>query len=461
MADGMRDILKWEKKHHLIPHLIIFVLFSFVLAKAFFRVIEIDPLFFTYGIVVTSVVMIQFIVAFYFFKDPYKIAQKKKADGMLALDRAKPYQVSCLVAVYNEEKIIRKCVESICKQSYQHIEIIFVDDCSTDRTPAILDALTERYPIRVIHLPMNFGKKAALAEAVYMSTGDIIAMTDSDSTWSPNAIENIVEIFRYNEDIGAVSGYSRAMNASTNFLTKVQDSWYEGQFSIRKAFESHFGVVSCVSGPLAVFRRDAIYNYMPAWENDTFLGQEFRFATDRTLTGIVLGAPYIGHKLREKYAQSKYMQVTYPIKKYRVVYTKAAAARTHVPDTLTRVFKQQIRWKKSFIRNTFFTGSFYWRKPFLPMIVYYLHIMFVVLGPYIVFRHLIYLPLQGNIDTFLLYIAGIIFIGFMFGLAFKLENPQSHRWVYRPFMSLISTLVFSWLIFYSALTITNMRWYRG
>jgi hypothetical protein len=191
------------------------------------------------------------------------------------------------------------------------------------------------------------------------------------------------------------------------------------------------------------------------------LGQEFRFATDRTLTGIVLGAPYIGEKLRSKYTSSKFMEKLYPIRKYKVVYTKFAKARTHVPDTFSRMLKQQVRWKKSFIRNTFFTGSFYWRAPFIPMMVYYLHIIFVVVGPYIVFRHLIYLPSQGNTYTFMLYIAGIIFIGFMFGLAFKLENPQSRRWVYRPFMSLISTLILSWLIFYSAFTIKNMKWHRG
>ncbi len=45
----------------------------------------------------------------------------------------------------------------------------------------------------------------------------------------------------------------------------------------------------CVSGPLAVFRRDAIYNYLPAWAKDRFAGAEFRFATDRQLTGYVLG----------------------------------------------------------------------------------------------------------------------------------------------------------------------------
>ena len=52
-----------------------------------------------------------------------------------------------------------------------------------------------------------------------------------------------------------------------------------------KAAESTMGSVTCVSGPLAVFRRDAVWNYLPAWAHDRFLGGEFRFATDRQLPG--------------------------------------------------------------------------------------------------------------------------------------------------------------------------------
>jgi hypothetical protein len=60
-----------------------------------------------------------------------------------------------------------------------------------------------------------------------------------------------VPIFLADAEIGAVSGHCRALNGDRNLLTKIQDSWYEGQYSVRKAFESVFGAVTCVSGPLA------------------------------------------------------------------------------------------------------------------------------------------------------------------------------------------------------------------
>lgn len=251
-------------------------------------------------------------------------------------------------------------------------------------------------------------------------------------------------------------------NSATNILTRAQDSWAEGQFAIRKAFESCFGAVSCVSGPLAVFRKDAIYNFIPAWEQDSFLGQEFKFATDRTLTGFLLGNKWISKKIKTKYAcEDCVKEIDYPEKDWKVVYSKSAKSWTILPDTLGRLFKQQIRWKKSFIRNTFFTGSFYWRKPLLPSLVYYLHVVFVWAGPFIAFRHIVYLPMRGDLWAAVLYILGIVFVGFMFGLAYKLENKDCHIWIYRPIMSLLSTLILSWLIFYSALTIKKMTWHRG
>jgi len=367
-----------------------------------------------------------------------------------------------MVAVYNEEKIIEQCVLSLLRQTYENIEIIFVNDCSRDKTGEILDRYAASHNIRVIHLEKNAGKKRALGRAMMEAKGEIFAFSDSDSLWAPDAIEKVVAIFNADPLVGAVSGHCRVLNAKDTIWTRIQDSWYEGQFSIRKAFESVFGAVTCVSGPLAVFRRAAVYNYIPAWENDSFLGQEFKFATDRTMTGFVLGSRFIGKRLKEKYADSPFVHdCDYPPQEWKVVYCKSARAWTNVPDSLRRILQQQIRWKKSFIRNIFFTGAFYWKKPLLPALVYYLHIMFVLAGPFVSFRHLIYLPIQGNLLSGFLYLGGIVFIGSMFAVACKLEDRENQTWIYRPLMSLLSTLLLSWLVFYSMATIKKMNWARG
>ncbi|PID52284.1 MAG: glycosyl transferase [Candidatus Moraniibacteriota bacterium] len=448
-------------KRKALMYFIIVALLLIVLGKVFFGTNNTSNLFlYMYGITVTMILCVVFFMVFTSYCDPYEIAKEElqKKDN----NKKKPLFVTCMVAAWNEGDGIVSCIESMIAQTYQHREIIFVDDCSDDNTREIIERYEKKGLIKGIYLDKNVGKKCALGKAMRIAKGDIFAFSDSDSLWKEDALERIMAIFMHDKNVGGVSGHCRAQNAQKNVITRVQDSWYEGQFGIRKAFESIFGAITCVSGPLAVFRREAIYNYIPAWENDKFLGQEFRFATDRTLTGFVLGAPYIGKKLKKKYAQSSFVkEIDYPEKEWKIVYCKSARSWTIVPDTLSRVFRQQVRWKKSFIRNTIFTGSFYWHKHFLTAFVYYMHIIFVVIGPFVVFRHLVYMPLHGNWWTVPLYLSGILLVGFSFGLAYRLDNPDDDQWVYRPLMSLFSTLVLSWILFYSLFTIKKMQWSRN
>ena len=439
---------------------ILLTLAVFLFAKTEFRMAHSNIALYLYGVTVTALVLMQMFFAMTRYKDlglnaPPLPARKL---GDQSLPAGPP--VSCIVAVHNEQDIMAQCVDSLVSQTYEHKEIIVVDDASTDRTPEILADLATRCPIKVITLAKNVGKKRALGVGMLCASGEVFAFTDSDSIWAPDAVERTATLLANHPEVGAVSGHCRALNAERNLLTKIQDSWYEGQFSIRKAFESVFGAVTCVSGPLAVFRREAIYNYIPAWEADTFLGDEFRFATDRTLTGFVLMDAKRAQRLKLKHSGSRFLTVDYPWRDWRTVYCKSARAWTEVPDSFGRMVKQQVRWKKSFLRNIFFTGGFYWRRSFLAALLYYLHIFFVLLGPFVAFRHLVLLPIQGNVESAFLYLFGIFLIGSMFALAFRREDRRGNRWMYRPLMSVLSTLVLCWLVFYSLLTIKKMSWAR-
>jgi cellulose synthase/poly-beta-1,6-N-acetylglucosamine synthase-like glycosyltransferase len=457
---SITSIQNMNKKDRSLVYFILFAIVVIWLGKTFF--VQTDNLsLYLYGVLVTTVLLINFYFAFYKYQDQAILAEKIENDDLEKGKQPARPLVSCMVAVYNEEEIVEQCVLSLIQQSYSNKEIIFVNDGSTDGTGAVLDRYAKDGRIRVIH-QKNAGKKRALGRAMREAKGSIFAFSDSDSIWADNAIEKIVRIFNIYSNVGGVSGHFRLKNSGTNFLTKAQDAWAEGQFAIRKAFESYFGAVTCISGPLAVFRREAIYNFIPAWEQDQFLGQEFKFATDRTLTGFLLGNKYISKKIKEKYADDDCVKnVDYPEKEWQVVYSKSARSWTVLPDNFRSLTKQHVRWKKSFIRNTFFTGSFYWRKPLIPAFVYYLHVAFVFIGPFIAIRHIVYLPLRGNIWSAILYIGGILFIGFMFGFAYRLENKNCRVWMYRPLMSILSTLYLSFLIFYSAFTIKKMVWHRG
>lgn len=419
---------------------------------------EHDPILYTYGIIVTSAITLLISVRYWRYQDPYLTAQPiLEADPKL---RRVPL-VSIMVAAYNEEDFITECVSSLKKQTYLNREIIVVNDASTDNTAHMLETFRNNPDVHLIDLTQNAGKKRALAEAMLRAKGSIFVFTDSDSVLAPDAVERAVDIFNAYPEVGAVSGHTRVYNAQKNLLTRIQDTWYEGQFSIRKAYESSFGAVTCVSGPLAAFRRSTVYNLIPAWINDTFLGGEFKFATDRTKTAFVLANRQLTPIVRKKYPDSPFVtEENYQPKDWQVVYTGSAHAWTNVPETFRQLINQQIRWKKSFIRNIWLTGAYYWRKPFLAAVMYYLRALFVIIGPFIVFRHLVWLPMNGDWYTGVLYFSGVLFIGFAFATLHKVEKPEDDVWVYRPLMNLISTFVLSWLIFYSLATIRQMVWHR-
>ena len=433
-------------RSRIVPALIVGALAVILLGKLMFHV-AVDPFLWMYGVLVTLVTFTTFFGAYRYYKDP-------------ALDPADPTvvdrepKVSFIVPVKNEERLIRRCVMSILGQTYTHIEVVVVDDGSTDGTPAILDEIAASHPVKVVHLPKNVGKKKAIEAAVPHTTGSIFAFVDSDSVMGKHAIERLVNAFNAHPNAGAVSAHGRALNAKTNLLTKVQDTWYEGQFRLSKGLESVYGAVTCASGCLSAFRREAFEPFVHEWAHDTFLGKEFKFATDRQMTGYILRERRRPHKAP---AAADGGTPKRP-REWDVLYSESSRVWTEVPDTWHKFLRQQTRWKKSFIRNLFFTGRFYWRRPKLAAMAFYLGVIFVLVGPIIAFRAIYFLTAGGDFLSAPLYLSGVTFVGLLYGLDYKLRNPNSTYWIYRPLMSLISTFVLSWLLIYAAITIRNPSW---
>lgn len=104
--------------------------------------------------------------------------------------------VSILVPIYNVEKFIKRCVESLMNQSYNNIEFIFVDDNTPDNSIGILNEILSKYPERknwqVIHHPYNKGLAATRNTGIEHAHGEWIAFVDSDDYLHINAIENLI-----------------------------------------------------------------------------------------------------------------------------------------------------------------------------------------------------------------------------------------------------------------------------
>jgi glycosyltransferase involved in cell wall biosynthesis len=111
-------------------------------------------------------------------------------------------KVSIVVPARNEERKIEPAIVSMLSQRYPRLEVVVVDDRSTDRTGAILDGLVEREPrLEAVHLrelPSGWlGKNHALQRGAERATGDWLLFADADVTMAPDAVSRAV---RYAEE---------------------------------------------------------------------------------------------------------------------------------------------------------------------------------------------------------------------------------------------------------------------
>lgn len=112
--------------------------------------------------------------------------------------------VSIIVPVYNVKSYVGECVESLCRQTYTNLEILLVDDGSTDGSGEVCDEYAGRDErIRVIH-QANRGLSGARNMGLDDVQGEYIAFVDSDDLVSPNYIETLYELLmKYEADIAA------------------------------------------------------------------------------------------------------------------------------------------------------------------------------------------------------------------------------------------------------------------
>ena len=114
-------------------------------------------------------------------------------------------KVSILVAVYNAERWLSACLQSLLSQTMAAIEVICVDDASTDRSPLLLEDFAKRDSrIKVIRLDTNSGQAHARNVALERARGELICFVDSDDWLVPDALEKAVAVFDSNENIDSV-----------------------------------------------------------------------------------------------------------------------------------------------------------------------------------------------------------------------------------------------------------------
>ncbi|HZB17661.1 MAG TPA: glycosyltransferase [Nitrososphaeraceae archaeon] len=469
-----------DKKRWMVRFFILIAVAVVLVVKIFLLLTIMDRLLGIYSFLTTFILFNILTRAWLRYRDPYH--QAKDVD----LSNVKPPLISIVVPVKNEEDNIRKCVMSCVNQSYKNKEVIIVDDASTDNTPKILDQIRAEVGsenIRILHLSKSVGKKRAIETASEIAKGEIYAFMDSDCDMASDAVEKAAKIFMSDKLLGALTAQGKVRGAHTgNILLKMQQVYIDGSYRVIKGAESSFNSLTCCSGSLSFYKRAAVQDFMHEWAHDRFLGVDFKFCTDRRMTARVLGSKVVLNE--NNLAKKEESHQIIPILQtgnddlvmmksssdadtdekdtskpfWKVLFSSSIRVNIGVPDTVPALVKQQIRWKKSFLRSLSSTGRIYWKRPFYAAMMYYVQTGMKFIRPFILLHAVVMLPLAGDILSPLLWLSGIMFTGMIYGVDFRLRNPGDKLWLYRPLFTFLTTFVYTWLLIWAGITIRKQSW---
>ncbi len=422
---GAISAAAWNRRRLVVRTLYWAAFFGLLYLILSYRLYTLDRIstnhFFYFYSILTSIFLISRFVISVYYKDEHTRHSKYPS-------------ISFIIACKNEEDSIAKTIDTCLTSNYSGImECIAVNDGSTDRTLAEMRACQKRYKdkLKIISFPVNLGKREAMAEATGIATGDILVVVDSDSFPQKGAVKHLVDHFLDNPKIGAVSGNTRVANAGQNALTKMQSAKYGVSFDIFKACESVFGMVTCCPGCFSAYRREAVMSVLSAWRKQTFLGVRSTYGDDRSLTNFIL-------------------------RQWQVVYCRKAVATTIAPHQFKKFFNQQLRWKKSWIKEGFFNaGAFIWRKNPIASLAFYINLLIPLVGPALV---IITVWQSLATHTFpLIFMSGVITMSILFGIFYYLIYPNRY-WAYITLFTAVYAFVLIWQMPYAIYKLRDTGW---
>jgi peptidoglycan-N-acetylglucosamine deacetylase len=218
--------------------------------------------------------------------------------------------VSVVIAAFNEEKVIARTLDAVLANHYPDLEIIVVDDGSSDGTSAAVRSRFADHPqVRLLHQD-NAGKAAALNRGIAQASGDIIIALDADTLFARDTISKLVQPFA-DPLVGAVAGNVKVGNR-INPLTYWQAIEYITSQNLDRRAYAVINSVTVVPGAVGAWRREA----------------------------VLQGGGYTTDTMAED------MDLTWRIRRigWRVETMTAAVGYTEAPDSWSALFKQRFRW---------------------------------------------------------------------------------------------------------------------
>jgi cellulose synthase/poly-beta-1,6-N-acetylglucosamine synthase-like glycosyltransferase/peptidoglycan/xylan/chitin deacetylase (PgdA/CDA1 family) len=259
-------------------------------------------------------------IAFIFMAGILLVSGRALIVGLLALiEKLRPApadhpeykpQVTVLIPAYNEEAAIVQTVKAALACDYPKLEILVMDDGSTDQTPDLVRANFDNDPrVRMISQP-NRGKPAALNHGLEEATGEVIISIDGDTIVDPEAIPRLVRHFA-DPKVGAVAGNVKVINRN-RWLTRWQALEYITSQNLEKRAFDLLNCIPVVPGAVGAWRTSVLRDH------HGFSGDTVAEDTDLTLTIRREG--------------------------WKILYDEDAIGRTEVPETVEALIRQRFRW---------------------------------------------------------------------------------------------------------------------
>lgn len=233
--------------------------------------------------------------------------------------------VAIIVPVFCEGESVLQTAASFAALDYprEKLQIVFVDDVSTDDTYEHLQEACRRYPwMRLIQNPHNMGKRLGIKNAVLDIHTDLVMSVDSDVIVDSNVVRELTR-HMYSTGSDAVGGCVFVSNADETWLTRMQAVKYWIGYQFLKNVENAYSHVMCLSGCLTLYKREAMIAVDKDVESRTFLGDEVKYGEDRFLTRKIVERGY----------------------KTRLCFS--ARCFTKAPTNMGAYLNQQLRWRRS------------------------------------------------------------------------------------------------------------------
>ncbi|MBO7327503.1 MAG: glycosyltransferase family 2 protein [Lentisphaeria bacterium] len=355
------------------------------------------------------------------------------------------YEKKCdiIIPAYNEGRHIYETVKSVLASNYKNINVVVIDDGSSDDTRYWMKLAEKSFPgmITAVYFDQNRGKKHALAAGIRASNADVIITIDSDSVVDKDAIANIIKPFA-NPQVGAVAGNINVQNLNQGLIPKLMDIIFVFSYELLRSAQSQFGSVMCTPGALSAYRRSAVEPVLEEWLEQKFLGNYTSIGEDRALTCLLIRG------------------------KWDVVYQESAKAFTNMPVRYKDLCRMLLRWVRGDIRENILLSPYVVKNTSfsdpksLGLIFHFIVFNIGTFSPIIILP-LVLAYYVVNFSYFLAFAPYILLVMVLWSILPMLVymRKKTLKYAFHSITySIFSLILLSWIPCWAILTLNNNKW---